>query len=78
MNIEDIPTEELKKDLQDSIDDISICSLSLAVGVYEYNDGNKKCSVQNRLDTNAEIIKVIEAELIERGEIEVGNDYRLL
>ena len=71
IDIKKIPTEELKKDLQDSIDDISVCSLSLAVGMHEYDDGGKKYSIQSRLDTNAEIIKVIEAELIERGEIEV-------
>lgn len=65
--IDRIPLSELQSDLQDSIEDIEICSRALAVGVTHHRDG---LSVQYRIDRNRQIIEVIEAELGRRSRAE--------
>jgi hypothetical protein len=61
-DITTIPEAELRKDLQDSHDDIARCKIQLFLGITSYN-GN---SYQERLDTNQRIIEKIEAELARR------------
>jgi hypothetical protein len=60
-----IPTETLKKDLQESRDDISICEIALAQGIKTYSGG----SVKERLEDNKHFVEVITKELTRRGEI---------
>ena len=66
MNITSVPEEELRKDLQDSYYDINICEAVLALGIFEYSDGE---FVHVRLITNQHIVKVIEAELARRDKL---------
>jgi len=56
------PTSELEKDLQETDEDIKNCETALKLGVTEYSGG----SVQERLDKNLKIKKVIEGELERR------------
>jgi hypothetical protein len=65
-DITTIPTEELEKDLQDSIKDISVCSFALAQGITSYSGG----SVLERLMDNRGFVNVIEKELKRRRENE--------
>lgn len=62
IKIAKIPTDELISDLKDTAEDIVICKAALGLGVTEYSGG----SVQDRLDANLKIQKVIEAELSRR------------
>jgi len=52
------PTEELRADLQESLDDIGVCERALALGVTTYGDNE---SVQHRLEVNRAIVGKIEA-----------------
>jgi len=63
MNINEIPTEEMIVDLQESIYDASVCTAALARGIYWDSDG----SVDVRRQNNEKIIGAIEEELIRRG-----------
>ncbi len=62
MNINEIPTSELEKDLSESIKDIEDCKMALGFGVNQYSGG----SVIDRLETNKKIVKIINAELEKR------------
>jgi len=62
MNIRDIPIEELKKDRQESLDDIRICEKALMFGI----DIHKEQSTQKRLDINKKILQKIDDEMIRR------------
>jgi hypothetical protein len=63
VDITTISTEELQNDLDDSIKDISTCSLALARGITHYSGG----SVHERLLDNRGFVNVITAELKRRG-----------
>jgi hypothetical protein len=65
MDIKNIPTEELRKDLQEGRDDIANCKAALEVGYVNWSGG----SIQVRIDTNKRINEKIEAELTRRGEM---------
>jgi hypothetical protein len=69
MNIADIASSELRTDLVDSYRDAEVCRAALKVGVVQYSGG----SVANRLKANEEMIALIEAELMRRGESPVVN-----
>lgn len=62
INIQEIPTEELEKDLQDSLKDIEACKAGLACGLVE------SCGtpIQYRLEQNQHFVRVITAELERR------------
>lgn len=62
--IEDIPTHELKSDLDDSYADIMNCEAALKLGITQHNGYD----IQERLDRNKRFIEVITAELERRGE----------
>ena len=62
MDITAIPTNELRQDLQDSLNDIKICQLAINHGIEAYSGG----SVQHRLNENRRFVKVITAELARR------------
>lgn len=64
INIQTIPTEQLKKDLKDSLDDIDVCTKAREQGIYQYSGG----SVQRRLDSNRHFVRVIETEIERRKE----------
>jgi len=64
-NITEIPTLELKKDLQESLVDIELCQNALLCGVTVYSGG----SVQVRLNTNKRFVEVITAELKRREKV---------
>jgi hypothetical protein len=66
IDIETIPTFELKEDLAESIGDIELCERAIKAGVTTYG---KNESVQNRLDANKRIKQKIETELKKRGEL---------
>ena len=59
VKIEEIPTEELEKDLRESLQDIQACEAGLACGLVEAGG----ISIQYRLDENKYFVKVITAEL---------------
>ncbi|MCB0063991.1 MAG: hypothetical protein KDE19_17835 [Caldilineaceae bacterium] len=59
-------TEELKRDLADTQEDIKRCERALQYGVSFYSVGG----VQARLDTNKRIAAKISLELMARGEYE--------
>jgi len=63
IDIATIPEEELRKELKESYDDITVCNDALAHGIFEYSGG----FVQVRLMINERIAKKIEAELARRG-----------
>ena len=65
MNITEIPTNELIKDLKDSIDDIRICEEALSLRPPVINCGDT--SVKERLETNKKIVDMIKKELVARG-----------
>jgi hypothetical protein len=65
VDITTIPTEELKKDLTDSLNDIQACKAGLIMGVVEVLG----VSVQYRLEQNETFVKVITAELERRANI---------
>lgn len=69
-DIEAIPEEELRKDLQDSYDDIALCKMALFLGVVDYSSGG----VQDRLIGNQRIVKVILAELSRRNALTATAD----
>ena len=58
-------TTELQNDLADSKADIKVCETALSCGITHHSDG---MSVEYRLETNREIVALIEAELSRRGE----------
>jgi hypothetical protein len=62
VKIEEIPTEELEKDLRESLQDIQACEAGLACGLVE------SCGtpIQHRLEQNKHFVKVITAELARR------------
>ena len=62
MDITTIPTSELEKDLQDSLEDIRTCENAMIVGIQTYSGG----SVKDRLLTNKNIVDKITAELNKR------------
>ncbi len=62
VKIEEIPTEELEKDLRESLQDIQACEAGLACGLVEAGG----ISIQYRLDENKYFVKVITAELERR------------
>jgi len=64
MDIKLISTENLRKDLHESITDIRICKMALRMGVTTYSGG----SVASRLAINEKIVDTITAELKIRGE----------
>lgn len=59
MKIENIPTEELLKDKEESLLDIKTCEDALKLGITAYSGG----SVQERLDCNKRIVEKINKEL---------------
>lgn len=64
MNIQEIPTKELKDDLAASVADIKICELALLHNITEYGGS---CSTQERLKVNQKIVAKIKEELKRRG-----------
>lgn len=64
MSIDCIPVSELMEDLRESVTDIDICQVALAVGITHHRDG---MPVQDRIEGNDRIIKIITAELQRRG-----------
>ena len=62
IDIKEIPTEELLKDLRESLQDIEACKAGLACGLTE------SCGtpIQYRLEQNQYFVKVITAELERR------------
>jgi hypothetical protein len=60
--ITNISTEELLKDREDSLKDITICEAALLTNILSYSGG----SVEERLNTNKQIVGFIEAELEQR------------
>lgn len=66
-DIEKIPTEELKCDLKDTIQDINICEGALIQGINFY--GDERHSVKYRLEQNKKMKIIIETELRKRGEM---------
>lgn len=62
-NIQEIPTEELLKDRQDSIHDASVCRQAIKIGITSYSGG----SVLERAETNERIVLKIDEELKRRG-----------
>ena len=62
IDITKLSEEELSQDREASLDDIAICQMALAVGIYEYSGG----SVQQRLDVNRKIVQKIDTELERR------------
>lgn len=67
MKIELIPTEELIKDRQESIDDIRCCQGALSLGITRYRTGR----VSDRLESNKGFVVVIDKELERRNESKV-------
>lgn len=61
-NITEIPQDELLKDLEETISDISTCEIALSLGVESYSGGK----VQERLEVNKRIKEKIEAEIKRR------------
>lgn len=61
--ITEISTDELFKDLEETVKDIEICKLARAMGVETYGDNE---SVDERIRINGEIQIRIEAELLRR------------
>jgi hypothetical protein len=68
MNIANIPTAELLKDLDDSYADLLACEAALTLGIVMHNG----MSIQYRLDANKHFIEVIMAELKLRKDAEVS------
>ena len=64
MDIKKIPTEELRKDKQESLADIKVCEMAMRIGVTTYNGGK----VEDRLDVNKKIVEKINEELKRRQE----------
>ena len=62
MNIEKIPTEELRTDREESIIDIRDCRFALSMGKKKYSGGR----IADRLETNQKIIVKIDKELKRR------------
>jgi hypothetical protein len=62
VDITTIPEEDLRKDLQESYDDILACESALKLGVMFYSGG----SVKERLDKNKYFVRVISKELARR------------
>ena len=63
MKISEIPTEELLKDLNECLADITLCKHALSLGVLEYSYGK----TQDRLDENEINAARIRKELARRG-----------
>jgi hypothetical protein len=66
MDISNIPTVVLERDLQDSHNDILACASALSQWITSYSGG----SVQERLEANKRFVKVISEELDRRSKIE--------
>lgn len=64
MNIKNISNEELMNDLEASLDDIMSCNDALSVGITTYSGG----SVADRLETNQNIVAMINAEIKRRAD----------
>lgn len=62
MDITKISLDKLKKDKEDSLQDITVCKNVLAFGVRKYPGE----SIKERLDTNKKIVAKITAELKRR------------
>ena len=69
INIAEISTSDLEKDLRESNEDIAACETALALGIMSYSGG----SVKGRLEDNKEIVKVITAELLRRQSLNIKN-----
>ena len=61
--ITEIPTDEMIRDRDESEADIKICQTVLACGVTHHRDG---LPVRDRINSNRQIIKRIDAELARR------------
>ena len=61
--IETFSEVELRKNLDDSYEDIMTCEAALKLGITTYSIDR---SVQERLDANKKIVKIIEKELARR------------
>jgi hypothetical protein len=57
-----IPTDELKKDLLESKEDILVCQQALDLGIFNYSGG----LVKDRLEDNKRFIEIITKELDRR------------
>ena len=62
IDITKIPTDKLKMDLQDSLEDIRVCEEALSKGIRSYSAG----PVKERLNANKCFVKVITDELNRR------------
>jgi phage tail sheath gpL-like len=62
MDITTISTDVLKKDLQESNDDIRICEMALIQNIKSYSGG----LVEERLQSNKHFVNVISKELNRR------------
>jgi hypothetical protein len=62
VDITKIPIEELKKDLQESIEDIANCKFAIKNGIAEYSGG----LVEERIRDNKHFVEVITEELNRR------------
>ena len=65
LDIKLIPLDELIADRDDSIKDIDVCEMAIKIGIKEYSAG----SVQQRLDTNKQILIKINEEIKRRESI---------
>lgn len=62
------PLTELLNDLSESRTDVDWCKIALDMGIGRYGGPNHdQKDVQERLDSNREMIKIIAAELTRRG-----------
>ncbi|MCK4958674.1 MAG: hypothetical protein KAT00_04730 [Planctomycetes bacterium] len=62
MDIMKIPTDELRRDLDETYGDIITCEAALRLGITRYPSG----SVRERLETNEKIKDYIKKELARR------------
>jgi len=65
MSIEQLPTEELLKDLEETQDDLAVARKAKAMGLTTYNNGTD--AVQYRIEVNEQIEQIIKEELNRRG-----------
>jgi hypothetical protein len=67
----DIPLEELRNDLAETVGDIRVCEIAITHGIESYGDGQGGRDVKWRLKRNQEIKAIIEGELARRGKASV-------
>lgn len=70
-DITKIPTDQLHKDREASIEDISNCNAAMRLGIFHC----KGDSIIERRDVNAGIVKKIDVELIRREDSITGDNY---